>query len=268
MKMGPHSAILTSKKLLLVTSLCATSLLLQAQSQQTGFSDVTKQVGIDFEYTFGDKTYDNIMESSGAGISIIDYNQDGFYDIYLLNGTYLEGISDSDGRHNKGAINKLYRNNGDGTFTDVSRQAKVDNKQWSMAAGVYDYDADGDQDIYLANYGPNVFYRNNGDGTFSEITHQLGLSGPKTLNGFTKWSVSVVFDDFNKDQRIDIMVGNFLAFDPDLQSHPDPTVMPHPGEYLGQASMLYEQLEDGTFADVTQKAGLWYPNSKLSLIHI
>ena len=233
-----------------------------AQSDTDLFKDITSTSGIDFQYTFGDESYENIMESSGAGISVLDYDQDGYYDIYLLNGTYLEGISDPSGKSNAQASNKLYRNNGDGSFTDVSRQAGVDNRQWSMAAGTYDYDADGDTDIYLANYGTNVFYRNNGDGTFSDVTEQLGLSGPATLNGFIKWSVSVVFFDYNRDNRTDIMLGNFLAFDPDHRSVPDPSIMPHPGEYSGQASILYEQQNDGTFSDITDIAGLLYPDSK------
>ena len=242
--------------------LYATCITVSGQSVRTVFENVTTESGIKFEYTFGDNTYENIMESSGAGISIIDYNQDGLYDIYLLNGIYLEGISNPEGRHNATAYNHLYRNNGDGTFTDVSRKAGVNNMQWSMAAGVYDFDADGDQDIYLANYGPNVFYRNNGDGTFTDITDELGLRGPDKLNGFTKWSVSVAFIDYNMDEKVDILLGNFLAFDPDHRSSPDPTIMPHPGEYLGQASILYQQQEDGTFIDVTSRAGLYYPDSK------
>ncbi len=246
---------------LLILSFCLIFSNVHAQSVPT-FIDRTTTSGIDFQYTFGDHTYENIMESSGAGISILDYNQDGNYDIYLLNGTYLEGISSPDGEIHAGSSNQLYRNNGNGTFTEVSQQAGVDNKQWSMAAGVYDYDHDGDEDIYLANYGPNVFYLNNGDGTFTDITEKLGLEGPSTLNGFTKWSVSVAFLDYNRDRRTDILVGNFLAFDPGHRSSPDPTLMPHPGEYKGQASLLYQQKPDGTFKESTQSAHLWYPDSK------
>jgi hypothetical protein len=238
------------------------SSLLAAQNRSFAFEDITTAAGIEFEYTFGDDSYENIMESSGAGISILDYDQDGYFDIYLLNGTYLEGISKPDGKVNTGASNKLYRNNGDGTFSDVSIEAGLDNKQWSMSAGVYDFDADGDPDIYLVNYGPNVFYLNNGDGTFTDITGKLGLQGPKTLNGFTKWSVSVAFLDHNQDNRTDILVGNFLAFDPDHKSVPDPSVMPHPGEYAGQATLLYQQKSDGTFAEVTGVAGLLFEDSK------
>jgi len=232
-----------------------------AQSVPT-FKDITSSSGIDFQYTYGDHSYENIMESSGAGISIIDYNQDGNYDIYFLNGTYLEGISSIDGKKYSNSTNALYKNNGNGTFTDVTKQAGIDNKRWSMAAGIYDYDHDGDEDIYLANYGPNDFYRNNGDGTFTDVTDRLGLRGPNKLNGFIKWSVSVAFFDYDQDDRTDILVGNFLAFDPDHRSSPDPNIMPHPGEYQGQATLLYRQKSDGTFEDVTKQAHLFYPDSK------
>ncbi len=226
------------------------------------FTDITKQAGIDFRYTFGDHTYENILESSGSGITIIDYNNDGLYDLYMLNGTYIEGISDPEGKIFKNTPNRLYKNNGNGTFTDVTAVAGVDDRHWSMAAGAVDYDNDGNEDIYLLNYGPNVFYRNNGNGTFSDITDQLGLSGPEKLNGYTKWSVGVAFWDYNSDGRLDAMVGNFLAFDPKYVSPATPGMMPHPSEYKGQASMLYEQQHNGKFIDVTRKHGFYYPDSK------
>lgn len=230
--------------------------------QKTVFEDVTISSGIDFKYTFGDHTYKNILESSGSGITILDYDNDGDMDIYMLNGVYIEGISDKDGIEFKNSTNKLYQNNGDGTFTEASHKAGIDDNHWSMAAGALDYDGDGDVDIYLVNYGPNVFYLNNGNGTFTDITKKIGLSGPKTINGFTKWSVGVAFLDFNKDDRTDIMVGNFLAFDPKYVSKEAPEMMPHPSEYKGQASLLYEQQLDGTFIEVTKSHGLFYPDSK------
>lgn len=244
------------------TGLLILSLNLSAQIKNVVFTDVTKQAGIDFRYTFGDYSYVNILESSGSGITIIDYNNDNLYDLYLLNGTYLEGISDQEGKVFKNTPDKLYKNNGNGTFTEVSELAGIDDRHWSMAAGAIDYDNDGDVDIYLLNYGPNVFYRNNGDGTFSDITDQLDLRGPEKLNGFTKWSVGVAFWDYNSDGRLDAMVGNFLAFDPAYVSPTTPDMMPHPSEYKGQASMLYEQQADGKFTDVTQKNGFFYPDSK------
>lgn len=235
---------------------------ISAQKNNVIFTDVTHKAGIDFLYNFGDYSYVNILESSGSGVTVFDYNNDTLMDLYMMNGTYLEGISDPDGKVFKNTPNKLYRNNGDGTFTEVAEQAGLDDRHWSMAAGAIDIDNDGDEDLYLLNFGPNRFFRNNGNGTFTDITKQLGLEGPVTLNGFTKWSIGVSFWDYNNDGRLDAMVGNFLAFDPEYVSPSTPDLMPSPSEYKGQASMLYEQLPDGKFVDVTKKNGLYYPDSK------
>ena len=234
---------------------------LSAQDSVTKFVVVTASSGINFKYNFGDDTYDNILESSGSGVTILDYNNDGHMDIYLLNGTYLEGISDENGKVFKDTRDELYRNNGDGSFTEVSESAGLNDLNWSMAAGAFDYDGDGDQDIYLLNYGPNAFYRNNGDGTFSDIAGELGLVGPKKLNGFEKWSVGVAFWDIDHDQRTDLMVGNFLAFDPAYISHATPDMMPHPSEYTGQPSLFYKQNSDGSFSEITESLGFYYPTS-------
>ena len=235
---------------------------LSAQQKKVLFTDVTHEAGIHFKYTFGDTTYENILESSGSGISVFDYNGDGLMDIYILNGTYIDGISDREGIVNKDTPNELYRNNGDGTFTEVAKVAGLDDRHWSMAAAVFDYDGDGDEDVYLLNYGPNVFFRNNGDGTFTDITDKVELRGPEKLNGFTKWSVGAIYWDYNRDGLADIMVGNFLAFDPAYKSPNNPEMMPEPSEYKGQASMLYRQEKDGTFTDVTKQMGFYYPDSK------
>lgn len=233
-----------------------------AQSSGYAFRDVTTEAGISFRYNFGDYTYQNILESSGSGVSILDYNGDGLMDLYMLNGTYLEGISDPEGIVFRDTPNQLYRNNGDGTFTEVAESSGVDDRHWSMAAGTFDYDGDGDVDIYLLNYGPNRFYRNNGDGTFSDIADEIGLRGPDILNGFTKWSVGVAFWDYDMDSRVDMMVGNFLAFDPDYISPTTPEMMPHPSEYNGQPSLMYHQNPDGTFTEVTSSLSMYYPDSK------
>jgi hypothetical protein len=127
---------------------------------------------------------------------------------------------------------------------------------------VFDYDGDGDLDLFLANYGPNVFPRNDGDGIFSDVTDSLGLRGPETLNGFASWSVGGAFWDYDYDGDLDLMVGNFLAFDPSYVSPTTPQMMPHPSEYHGQPSLLYRQGPDVRFADVTREAGLFYPESK------
>ena len=225
------------------------------------FTDVTEEAGIQFRYTFGDSTYENILESSGSGVTVFDYDGDGDLDLYLLNGTYLEGISTADGRVFTGTPNELYRNNGDGTFTEVAAEAGLDDRHWSMAAAPLDYDADGDVDLFLANYGPNRFFRNEGNGTFTEAGGALGLRGPETVSGFTKWSVGGAFWDYDRDGAVDLFVCNFLAFDPDYVSPAAPHMMPHPTEYHGQASVLYRQGPDGRFTDVTRAAGLYRPES-------
>lgn len=237
-------------------------LTLSAQKNEVIFTDITKRAGIGFKYTIGDFSYRNIIESSGSGITIFDYNNDSLMDLFLMNGIYLEGISDPEGRVFKDSHNSLYKNNGDGTFTDVTEAAGLAGHQWSMAAAPVDYDNDGDADLYLLNYGPNQFYRNNGNGTFTDITSSLGLAGPEKLNGFVKWSIGASFWDYNGDGRLDVMVGNFLAFDPAYFTPSAPDMMPSPTEYKGQASMLYEQLPGGQFIDVTRKNNLYYPDSK------
>ena len=233
-----------------------------AQTLLPKFTDVTQESGIDFRYNFGDESYENILESSGSGVTVFDYNNDGLMDIYLLNGTYLPGISDENGKKFEGSTNALYKNNGDGTFKDASSSSRLDDPSWGMAAAPVDLDQDGFQDLYLLNYGENIYLRNNGDGTFSDQTERLGLKGPAELNGFVKWSIGAAFWDQNKDGRLDVMVGNFLAFDPGYVSAEAPNMMPHPAEYRGQASMLYEQQEDGAFKEVTQAHDLFYPDSK------
>lgn len=248
-------------KLLFSILLFALPLMISAQKNEA-FTDIAQKAGIDFKYNFGDHTYVNIIESSGSGITVFDYNNDGLMDIFLMNGTYLEGISSADGKVFSNTPDALYQNNGDGTFTDVTKSAGLTDYYWTMAAGAIDIDKDGFQDLYLLNYGPNVFFRNNGNGTFTDVTDKLGLKGPENLNGFTKLSIGVSFWDFNNDNRLDCMVGNFLAFDPEYVSTQTPGMMPHPSEYKGQASFLYQQQSDGSFKDVTAEKGLFYPDSK------
>ncbi len=242
--------------------LVSNALTSSAQKKNVIFTDVTKKAGIHFNLNYGDNSYKNILESSGSGITIFDFNNDGLMDLYLMNGTYLEGISDPSGIIYKDSHNELYKNNGNGTFTDVTKTSGTGGHEWSMAAGAIDLDNDGYKDLYVLNFGPNVFYHNNGDGTFKDITSSLDLAGPDTLNGFTKWSIGVSFWDYNLDGRLDAMVGNFLAFDPAYVTPASPEVMPSPSEYKGQASMLYEQRADGKFIDVTRKNNLYYPDSK------
>ncbi len=234
----------------------------QAPSPGPRFEDVATKAGIGFRYTFGDLTYDNILESSGSGVAIFDYDGDGKMDILFLNGRYLEGVSDPNGRAFANARNALYRNNGDGTFTDVTAKAGVGGSRWTMAATIADLDGDGLEDIFLSNYGPNTFLHNNGDGTYSDFTDKVGLGGPATLNGFVKWSVGAAAFDADGDGTLELLVANFLAFDPAYRSPGSPDRMPAPAEYRGQASILYKRGPDGRFVDVTETSGLHFPESK------
>ena len=247
-----------------LVAMCFILLLSTPSCQQStpSFTDVSSEAGIDFLYNFGDYTYENILESSGSGITVFDYDGDEWLDLYMMNGTWLEGISDQEGRVFENTPNRLYRNLGNGTFEEVSEKAGVDDRHWSMAAGPIDIDRDGDQDLFLLNYGPNRFYLNQGDGTFSDVAGELGLAGPDSLNGWEKWSVGVSFWDYNQDGLLDAFVGNFLAFDPEYVSPTMPDMMPHPSEYAGQASLMYQQQRDGTFKEVTASLGLLYPDSK------
>jgi hypothetical protein len=228
------------------------------------FNDATSKAGITFRYTFGDFAYDNILESSGSGVAFLDYNNDGNYDLLFLNGRYLEDVSDPKGRVFRDANNALYRNNGDGTFTDVTDDAGLGGgSQWSMAAGCADYDGDGFVDVLVANYGPNRFYHNNGDGTFTDRTNELGLAGPEKLNGWVKWSVAVAPFDADADGDLDILVGNFLAFHPYYLSPGSPDRMPAPEEYQGQPSNYYRRRADGGYEEVAAEVGLHFPQNKV-----
>ncbi len=227
------------------------------------FTDVTATSGINFAYTFGDWTYDNILESTGSGCAMFDYDNDGDMDLLLLNGRYLEDISDPKGRIHADATNALYRNDGNGAFTDVTHESGLGGKDWHVAAGIADLDGDGYEDVFLANYGPNAFYHNNGDGTFSDWTDRLGLAGPDKLNGFTTWSVGAAIFDADNDNDLDILVANFLAFDPYHLTANAPHLMPSPVEYAGQQAIFYRQEADGRFVDATREAGLYDPDNMI-----
>ena len=222
------------------------------------FADVTSEAGITFTHSFGDEHMSSILEATGPGCAFLDYNMDGYLDLYAVNGSYLPGINDPypEGRDPaKEWFNHLYRNNGDGTFTDVTQQAGVGDTGYGMGVVVGDYDNDGDSDIYVTNYGPNVLYRNNGDGTFSDVTEEAGV-------GCALWSVHATFLDYDNDGHIDLYVGNYLEFDPGYRYYFGPEGFPGPLAYEGQPDVLYHNNGDGTFTDVTKKAGVYHPEGR------
>jgi hypothetical protein len=226
------------------------------------FTEVAVASGISFRYTIGDYAYDNILESSGSGVTWFDADGDGDLDLFLSNGTYIEDVSDPKGRVFAGSLDAFYLNDGQGRFVEATAGSGLGDPIWSMAAAAADFDGDGDEDLFLANYGPNRLYENLGGGRFVDVAPAVGLVGPATLNGFVKWSVGGTWFDADNDGDLDLYVCNFLAFDP-YYLHPGKEwEMPDPKEYRGQTSMLYRQEADGRFTDVTSSAGLYRPDSK------
>ncbi|MFQ5491381.1 MAG: FG-GAP repeat domain-containing protein, partial [Phycisphaerae bacterium] len=165
-------------------------------------TDVTAAAGIDFVETLGDDDMTNIVESAGVGCGFLDYNGDGWLDVYLVSGRWLDGLSDSrlDPARRKRlaqATDRLYRNRGDGTFEDVTVQAGLARAAYGMGITAADYDGDGDTDLYVTNYGPNSLYRNNGDGTFTDVARAAGVDD-------ASFSVGATFFDFDRDGRLDL----------------------------------------------------------------
>jgi len=232
-------------------------LLLADTSDLPVFTDITKSAGITFRHSYGDHHLDNIVEGTGGGACFFDYNNDGFMDIYFVTGVWTKGVSDNDGRDLRGKLSgRLYKNNGDGTFTDVTEKAGVASTVFGSGCSAADYDNDGYVDLYLLNYGANTLYHNNGDGTFTDVSKKSGLDDPR-------WSVSAVWFDYNNDGWLDVYVGNYLLYDDGKFRDFYPAQgYPGPLSYSGQPSILYRNNGDGTFTDVTKEAGLWKPNGR------
>jgi len=215
------------------------------------FQEIGLQIGLDFVHTIGNGTehLNNIIESSGGGASFLDFDKDGFIDLFLSNGTWIEGFSHGE-KPEELPHNHLYRNRGDGTFEDVSRKAGVDDQAYSMGASIGDYNNDGYPDIYVCNYGANILYRNDGNGKFTNVTKKAGVAGIKEC------SIGAVWFDYDLDGFLDIYVGNYLNFDPDYKYYYAPDGFPGPMAYDAEADYLYHNNGDGTFTDVTREMGI------------
>ncbi len=216
------------------------------------FSDQTEASGIQFHHVNGVTKHKHLPETMGAGCLFFDYNNDDFLDIYFVNGgSNCQDLSKP--RTDSKVINALYRNNGDGTFTDVTVNAGLlSNHGYGMGCLSADYDNDGDADLYLTNYGKNQLFRNNGNGTFTDVTKIAGV-------GESKWSVSASFGDYNLDGYLDLYVVNYLEYDTKT-AHPCLLEGVHiycgPHEYPGAPDTLYRNNGDGTFTDVTIQSGV------------
>ena len=213
------------------------------------FQSIGEDIGLDFMHSIGADHMENIIESVGGGAAFLDYDQDGYMDIYVCSGTWVKGFSKSEKPKNT-ATNHLYRNNQDGTYEDVTQKAKVGGPWYSMGVTVGDYDNDGFPDIYVSNNGPNTLYRNNGNGTFSNETEKASVGGGKYC------SVGAVWMDYDNDGFLDLYVGNYLNFDPDYKYYYAPDGFPGPLAYDSQPDILYHNKGNGTFEDVTQAMGI------------
>src|SRR5436305_1696893 len=223
------------------------------------FTDVTKQAGLDiFHHRSGTPQKATIIEAPGSGVALIDYDNDGWLDIYLLNGSTAEA------ERGQAPVPRamLFHNNHDGTFTDVTARAGVANEGWGVGVAVGDYDNDGWPDIYIANFGKNRLYHNNHDGTFTDVAEKAGVA----LGG---WSAGPTWGDYDRDGLLDLFVPGYVKFDAD---HPPvlgqaglspsfcqfrgATFMCGPRGLPGESDHLFHNNGDGTFTDVSKKAGV------------
>ncbi len=224
------------------------------QTGGDGFTDITEEAGIDFELDCGGPKKEYIFEAMCGGIAFIDFDNDGWVDIFLLNGTTLEKEAAGES-----PPSKLYRNNGDGTFSDVSEKAGIDRRGWGMGVAVGDYDNDGWDDLYLTYFEGGALYRNNGDGTFEDVTSRAGVSNPE------RWGTSAAFADYDNDGHLDLYVANYVQLNrnrlPAFGSsqfcqYRGIPVSCGPRGLLGSRDRLYHNNGDGTFADVAVRLGI------------
>ncbi len=225
-----------------------------AETSAIQFRDITQSAGVHFVHNNGAFGKKFLPETMGPGVAFIDYDNDGWPDIFLVNGM------DWPGHVQKHSTPKLYRNNHDGTFTDVTHKAGLDVELFGMGAAVGDYDNDGYDDLFVTAYGQSHLFHNNGNGTFTDVTQKAGLLGPK------EFSTSAAWVDYDKDGHLDLVVGNYVQWtrETDLYCTLDGKSKSYctPESYKGTSVRLWHNRGNGTFEDVTQKAGLGDPTSK------
>ena len=225
-----------------------------AVAQNVHFRDITAQAGIHFVHNnaaFGKKW---LPETLGAGCAFIDYDNDGYPDILLVNG------EDWPGHAKAPSTLKLYHNNHDGTFTDVTRKAGLAVSMFGMGVAVGDYDNDGYDDLFITALGQSRLFHNNGNGTFTDVTKSAGLWGPNEL------STSAAWVDYDRDGKLDLVVANYVQWSPDTDiyctldgAHKSYCT---PESYKGASARVWHNLGNGKFEDATQKSGLYDPTSK------
>jgi hypothetical protein len=217
------------------------------------FTDVAEQAGLrdPIVYGYPDRV-DYILETMGCGIAFLDYDNDGWVDIFAPSGSRMDGSAAEAG-------NRLYHNNRDGTFTDVTEKAGLKRTGWAFGVTIGDYNNDGFEDIFLTYWGQNVLYRNNGDGTFTDVTKEAGLARPE------RWGSGCTWIDYDRDGNLDLFVSNYLVFDPKRipRTGQDPNcnwkgvpVNCGPRGLPPETPLLFHNNGDGTFTDVTERSGI------------
>jgi hypothetical protein len=226
------------------------------------FTDIAEQAGLRAPAIYGPPDHVSyILETTGAGIAFLDYDNDGWLDIFVLSGTRLDGAP-------PGTTNRLYKNNRDGTFTDVTERAGLTRTGWAVGVTVGDYNNDGFDDIFITYWGQNALYRNNGDGTFTDVTEKAGLARPR------RWGSGCTWIDYDRDGNLDLFVSNYLVFD--LQAIPPTGQDPNcnwkgiptncgPRGLPPESNLLFHNNGDGTFTDVSERAGIAKPGRGYSL---
>ena len=216
------------------------------------FEDVTAQSGIQFTHSFGAEKLGSLLESTGAGCVWFDYNNDGKPDLFVASGRPLEkGMHPYPLRKapETPPHNHLYRNDGNGKFTDVTDQAGVAGDGFSFAVIAADYDNDGYTDLLVTSYGHITLYRNKGDGTFEDVTEKAGLK----IDG---WAIGSAWLDYDRDGCVDLFIGRYVKFDPAYRAYYAADNYPGPLDYQASSNILFHNTCKGTFVDVSEKSGI------------
>jgi hypothetical protein len=219
------------------------------------FEDIAGKAGVSFITRNSPTPNKNQIETMVAGVALLDYDGDGFLDIYLVNGAEIPSLQ----KQSPAYWNRLFHNNHDGTFTDVTERAGLAGAGYGMGVAVGDYDNDGRPDLFLANVTGNQLFHNNGDGTFTDVTAKAGLAGAP-MNGKKMWSVSAGWFDYNNDGRLDLFVVNYCVWevnkDPYCPLKNGVRAYCHPRLYPPLHNTLYRNNGDGTFTDVSRETGI------------
>ncbi len=219
------------------------------------FEDVASRAGLQFVADSSPTPNKNQPETMISGVGLIDYDNDGYLDIFLINGAALPSLKKESPKY----YNRLFHNNHDGTFTDVTEKAGLAGDGYDMGAAIGDLDNDGWEDIYVASVTRNHLYRNNGDGTFTDVTEKAGVGAP-TYKGEKMWSAAAGWVDYNNDGKLDLFVANYCRWevnkDPVCLSGGRLRAYCHPKFYEPLPSTLYRNNGDGTFTDVSEETGI------------